>query len=196
MFSNCSGSCTINTGSRVLMSPTAAHIRAALLINFSLMVAVGDKHAVFIHLKVLCFFCWFYDAVSTAHCVFFLMGSLPFCQGGLSGVDGSPRIPDPLPKRLPLGHPYEFSEMCQLHCNKVKTVAPTQSGIHLRKSCCHATHVHEQQWPFPEYCRMSMRGAWMWTRWHLLLCKFFFPLDVNVFMPLLFSTIRFEAKRK
>lgn len=155
MLSNCSGSCTTYTGSRALMSPTAAHIRAALSINFSLMVAVGDTHPFFIHLKVLCFFCWFYDVVSTA--TMFFMGSLPFCQGRLSGVDGSPPVPDPLPRRLPLGHPSEFSEMFQLHYNKVKTVAPTQRGIHLRESCCHATHVHEQQWPFPEYCRMPMR---------------------------------------
>lgn len=87
----------------------------------------------------------------------FLWDHCPFVKGGYQELMEAPPVPDPLPRRLPLGHPSEFSEMFQLHYNKVKTVAPTQRGIHLRESCCHATHVHEQQWPFPEYCRMPMR---------------------------------------
>ena len=47
-FSNCLSFCIMNTGSRELRHLTAAHITAALSIHFSLMVAVGGKHSVFI----------------------------------------------------------------------------------------------------------------------------------------------------
>lgn len=45
----------MNSGSTELMRLAAAYIRAALSINFSLMVAAEEKHSVFMYLQFCCF---------------------------------------------------------------------------------------------------------------------------------------------
>lgn len=67
VFSNCLACCTRNTRSRELMRLTAAHIREALSINFPLMVAVEEKHSVFICFKPCWFSCWMHNALSVVY---------------------------------------------------------------------------------------------------------------------------------
>lgn len=82
MLSKCLACCTMSSGSRQLMGLTAADIRAALSINFSLMVAADERHSVFICLK-LCWFClWVYDAPYTVFYAKDLNLIKPSCEGG------------------------------------------------------------------------------------------------------------------
>lgn len=77
-----------------------------------------------------------------------------------------PSVPLPLPEKLPLEHRSAFSDCT---ATKEKAMALPQRRVH-SGACCQATHVHKQQWPFPDYCRMLMRRLDEGT--NLLLCTF------------------------
>lgn len=124
--------------------------------------------------EALCWFSWwFYDAVSIAYFyaknIFYGFITL-FCEGGptsqffLCVSVFHPLIECPFYvlqflylKGYHWGIYLKFQKCFSCTATKEKKLWLCLKGISTWGACCHATHVHEQQWPFPQHCRMLMR---------------------------------------